>query len=106
VRAYQDIAVDLAMVKASALGAYERIKDIRVQIEDFKYAVLDRFERQDRHFDTQEAHFEMHGKRFDALDQRLDAHDKRFDTLEQKADGLSDRFDRLEKLLLDRLPPA
>ncbi|GHO88323.1 hypothetical protein [Dictyobacter formicarum] len=72
VRAYQDSAVDLALVKGLAMGAYERLNAVRSQIADFKQDMLDRFERQDNHFAAQDAHLDMHDKRFDVLDKKLD----------------------------------
>lgn len=93
VKSYHDVVVDLAMVKAMALGAFDGLSGLRAQVTDFQLDVIKRFERQDRHFEAQDAHlnmhdkrFDEHDKRFDAIDKRLDEHDKRFDVLDNKLD--------------------
>ncbi|BCL82340.1 hypothetical protein ccbrp13_48050 [Ktedonobacteria bacterium brp13] len=106
VKSYHDVVIDLAMVKALALGAFDGLAAIRMQVTDFRQDVIERFERQDVRFEGQDAHlnmhdkrFDEHDKRFDVLDKRLEAHDKRFDVMDQRFDVMDQRFDVMDNKL-------
>ena len=43
VKSYHDVVVDLAMVKAMALGSFDGLSGLRAQVTDFQLDVIKRF---------------------------------------------------------------
>ena len=63
--------------------------------DEFKAAVLARFDAMDRRFDAVDARLDAVDRRFDAMSRRLDAMIARLDEQDVVADGLSAKIDRL-----------
>jgi len=86
IKAYQDMAFEMIMIKGLTEDAIKRLATLRDMIEK-------RFDAVDQRFST--------------IDQRFDAVDQRFSTIDQRLDRLETKFDENTTLLtqiLARLP--
>jgi predicted nucleic acid-binding Zn-ribbon protein len=77
IKAYQDVAMELAMLKGLTEDAVKRLMVMRNQTNE----------------------------RFDSVDQQLAGIKQDIGEVYVKFDHLENRFDRLENLIIDRLPP-
>src|SRR5579859_6407790 len=127
IKAYQNVAVELVMIKGLALDSVERLKNvgrrfdsvesglsemrrdvsmIELRLNSFEQSVDSRFAVQDKRFDSIDKRLEVHDKRFDSVDKRLDsmgqrleAHDKRFDNIDKRLEAQDKRLDNIDQRL-------